>query len=93
MAVREFEVTFKCRDNVSANVRQYFPCLESINDATPICCKFVLEYAEGVQLPDSLPDTIEEKFNIDFESYLSKGRNLHNAEVSPAADENLRFVT
>ena len=73
MAVRE--VTIECRLDVSCNVHHYFPCLKSIRDTAPVCCKFVLEYSEEIQLPDCF-NNVQEEFNDNFESYLSQGRDL-----------------
>ena len=75
MAVRK--ITIECRCSVSGNVHQYFPCLKSIKDTAPVCCKFVLEYSEEIPLPDSF-NTIQEEFNKTFECYLSQGRDLLN---------------
>ena len=48
------------------NVHRYFRCLQSLSDNL-ICCKFDLEYPEGVQLPNN----IEKELKTEFELYLS----------------------
>ena len=48
------------------NVHQYFRCLKSLSEKL-ICCKLVLEYPEGVQLPNN----IGKELKTEFELYLS----------------------
>lgn len=86
MATREITLEWNKGD-----VSQYFEqCLKLIS-AKPICCKFVLEYPEGVQLPDSKSLT-----NYEEDSSKSSLPQDHNTErglsqISPT-EENLRFA-
>ena len=86
MAVRNSkEIVIDCRDSLSNNVHQIFPCLKSVSNKPPTICKFILEYPEEVKYDCSI---VEKEFNKCFKSYLSHDQG-HNTDEGEDEDERI----